>query len=146
MDRVRETMRVRRMSPRTEEAYVGWMRRFVDYHGRRHPRDLDVDAIARFLLHLAAEQQGAASTQNQALRRAAAAAMSEGLRAGDLRQVPVRIGGGAGLGAEAREERADSGAENMPHAADSTGLSSGVYAGLRRVVASGSCGTFGRIS
>jgi integron integrase len=67
MDRVRETMRARRMSPRTEEAYVGWMRRFLHHHGLRHPRELGPDAIARFLGHLATEQHVAASTQNQAL-------------------------------------------------------------------------------
>ncbi|MEP7124979.1 MAG: phage integrase N-terminal SAM-like domain-containing protein [Byssovorax sp.] len=67
LDRVRETMRVRHLSPRTEEAYLGWIRRFIRHHGLRHPRDLGPDAIVRFLGHLATEQHVAASTQNQAL-------------------------------------------------------------------------------
>jgi integron integrase len=64
---VRRRLRERRYSRRTEEAYVHWIRRFIAFHGRRHPRDLDADAVRRFLSDLAVQHQVAASTQNQAL-------------------------------------------------------------------------------
>lgn len=67
LDRVREELRVRHYSPRTEEAYVFWVRRFVRYHGLRHPSELGVDAVSGFLTHLANDAHVAASTQNQAL-------------------------------------------------------------------------------
>lgn len=59
-------MRVRRYSPRTEEAYIGWIRRYVLFHGKRHPRDLGPEAIAEFLTHLAETLRVSASTQSQA--------------------------------------------------------------------------------
>jgi len=52
---------------RTEEAYVGWVRRYVAFHGRRHPRELGAAEIEAFLNHLANERDAAASTHNQAL-------------------------------------------------------------------------------
>jgi integron integrase len=67
LDRLREELRVRHYSPRTEEAYVFWVRRFVQYHGMRHPSELGEEAVSRFLTHLANEAHVAASTQNQAL-------------------------------------------------------------------------------
>ena len=67
LDRVRETIRARGYSPRTAEAYCAWIRRFVLFHGRRHPRDLGPPEIEAFLSHLANEQHVAPSTQNQAL-------------------------------------------------------------------------------
>jgi integron integrase len=67
LDQVRELMRLRHYSLRTEEAYVGWMRRYILFHGKRHPRDLGESDIARFLSNLAIEGRVAASTQNQAL-------------------------------------------------------------------------------
>jgi integron integrase len=57
----------RRYSPRTIEAYVAWVRRFVRFHGRRHPRALGEPAVRAFLTHLARDRQVSASTQNQAL-------------------------------------------------------------------------------
>lgn len=66
LDRVRAACRVRHFSVRTEEAYVGWVRRFVLFHGRRHPRGLGAEEVAAFLSHLATEGQVASSTQNQA--------------------------------------------------------------------------------
>lgn len=56
-----------RYSPRTEEAYVFWVRRFVLFHQRRHPSDLGANEVRAFLSHLATVEQVAASTQNQAL-------------------------------------------------------------------------------
>jgi integron integrase len=63
---MRSEIRVRHYSIRTEEAYLGWVRRFITYH-RRHPRDLSADDINRFLTHLAVHDNVAASTQRQAL-------------------------------------------------------------------------------
>lgn len=55
------------MSPRTADAYVGWMRRYIRFHGRRHPREMGATDIVAFLSHLATEARVSASTQNQAL-------------------------------------------------------------------------------
>jgi integron integrase len=67
LDQIRQLMRLRHYSLRTEEAYVGWIRRYILYHGKRHPNDLDKSHIASFLSTLAVEGRVAASTQNQAL-------------------------------------------------------------------------------
>ena len=66
LDQVRESARLRHLSLRTEQAYVAWIRRFVRYHGTRHPRELGSAEIRAFLSHLATEANVAASTQNQA--------------------------------------------------------------------------------
>jgi integron integrase len=55
------------MSPRTETAYVGWIRRYILFHQKRHPAELGPAEVTRFLSHLAVDGQVAASTQNQAL-------------------------------------------------------------------------------
>jgi integron integrase len=67
LDRLRESIRLRQYSLRTERAYVGWTRRFILFHGKRHPAELGAEHITRFLSHLATERGVAASTQNQAL-------------------------------------------------------------------------------
>ncbi len=67
LDRVKMRMRVRQYSPRTEKAYVGWIRRFILFHGRRHPGEMGEREVTEFLTHLATERRVAASTQNQAL-------------------------------------------------------------------------------
>ena len=67
LDLVRDELRRRHYSPRTADAYVGWIRRYVRFHGRRHPRDLDLEHVKSFLSALATRGQVAASTQNQAL-------------------------------------------------------------------------------
>jgi len=64
---VRQRIRVKHYSHRTEKAYVHWIWRFVIFHGRRHPRELGREAIEAFLTHLAVERHVAAATQNQAL-------------------------------------------------------------------------------
>lgn len=64
---VRERIRYRHYSYRTEEAYVGWIRRFVAFHGRRHPREMGAAEVEAFLNHLANERHAAAATHNQAL-------------------------------------------------------------------------------
>ncbi len=67
LDQVRDTIRLKHYSIRTEEAYVRWIKRYILYHGKRHPRDMGTPEIEAFLTHLAVDQKVAASTQNQAL-------------------------------------------------------------------------------
>jgi site-specific recombinase XerD len=67
LDQVRAALRVRRYSRRTEKAYVGWIRRFVIFSGKRHPRQMGKAEITRFLSYLAVRRKVSASTQNQAL-------------------------------------------------------------------------------
>ena len=64
---LRRALRTRHYSPRTEEAYVQWVRRFVRFAGLRHPRELGAVEVTGFLTHLAVERRVSASTQNQAL-------------------------------------------------------------------------------
>ena len=67
LDRARARARARHYSRRTEDAYVAWIRRFIIFHGRQHPTDLNALDVSAFLTHLATERHVAASTQNQAL-------------------------------------------------------------------------------
>jgi len=67
LDQVRAAIRVRHYSPRTEEAYVAWIRRFILFYGKRHPREMGAAEVVAFLSHLAVRDQVSASTQNQAL-------------------------------------------------------------------------------
>src|SRR5438552_3340838 len=67
LDRVRQLMRLRHYSLRTEEAYVGWIRRYILFHGKRHPSGLDEKHVSEFLTSLAINGRVAAATQNQAL-------------------------------------------------------------------------------
>ncbi|MEE8391170.1 MAG: integron integrase [Anaerolineae bacterium] len=67
LDRVSEAIRLKHYSPRTEEAYVGWIRRFILFHNKRHPREMGATEIEEFLTHLAVDRNVSASTQNQAL-------------------------------------------------------------------------------
>jgi integrase len=63
----REAIRARHLALRTEQVYLQWIRRYVAFHGRRHPRDLGAPALEAFLTHLAVERKVSAVTQNQAL-------------------------------------------------------------------------------
>ncbi len=67
LDQVRRACRTKHLSLRTEQAYVGWARRYVRYHGLRHPLQLTEDDVQAFLSYLATERGVAASTQNQGL-------------------------------------------------------------------------------
>ena len=67
LDRVRDVLRSRHYSIRTEQAYVDWIRRYIFFHDKRHPRDLGAPQLEAFLTALAVERHVAASTQNQAL-------------------------------------------------------------------------------
>ena len=66
-DRVREAIRVRHLSPRTEEAYLHWIRRYWQFLGRKDPAAFGPSQVTAFLSHLAVDQRVAAATQNQAL-------------------------------------------------------------------------------
>jgi len=63
---MREALRVRHYSYRTEQAYLDWARRYILFHGKRHPAEMGAVEVGGFLTHLAAERQVSASTQNQA--------------------------------------------------------------------------------
>lgn len=67
LDRVREALRVRHMSLRTERAYLQWARRYILFHGKRHPLEMGEKEINQFLTHLAVERRVSPSTQTQAL-------------------------------------------------------------------------------
>lgn len=66
-EQVRQRIRLKHYSIRTEQAYIQWIRRFIIFHGKRHPREMGKREIEAFLTHLAVNRNVAASTQNQAL-------------------------------------------------------------------------------
>jgi len=66
-DVVHEKLRAGHYSRRTEEAYLGWIRRYIRFHGGRHPRELREPGVVAFLEDLAGPGNVSASTQNQAL-------------------------------------------------------------------------------
>jgi integron integrase len=67
LDRIRHAARLRHLSRRTEDVYVAWARRFILFHGKRHPQDLGAPEVVAFLSDLAVRLRVSASTQNQAL-------------------------------------------------------------------------------
>ena len=67
MEQVRITIRLRGMSYRTEQTYTDWIKRFILFHDKRHPKDMGVEEIRAFLTYLVMERNVAAATQNQAL-------------------------------------------------------------------------------
>jgi integron integrase len=67
LERTRNAMRARHYSLRTEEAYIGWIRRYILFHRRRHPAAMGVEQVNAFLTHLATRENVASSTQSQAL-------------------------------------------------------------------------------
>ena len=67
LDQVRDAVRLKHYSYRTEQTYVQWIRRFILFHKKRHPQAMGVPEIEAFLTHLAVQERVAASTQNQAL-------------------------------------------------------------------------------
>jgi len=67
LDQVRDRLRVKHYSMKTETLYVHWIKRFILFHGKRHPADMGSSEIEAFLTHLAVDGQVSASTQNQAL-------------------------------------------------------------------------------
>lgn len=67
LDQVRAIMRLRGMSYRTEQAYVDWIKRFIIFHDKRHPKEMGAMEIREYLSHLVTKRNVAPSTQNQAL-------------------------------------------------------------------------------
>jgi len=67
LDRVRDQVRIKNYSCRTEETYVQWIRRYIAFHNKRDPSEMGGDEVNAFLTHLTVTEKVAASTQNQAL-------------------------------------------------------------------------------
>lgn len=67
LEKVRQAIRVRHYSIRTEQAYLEWTRRFILFHRKRHPQEMGEREVSAFLTHLAVDRNVAANTQNQAL-------------------------------------------------------------------------------
>jgi len=67
LDQMRQAMRTRHYSYRTEKTYIGWMKRFIFFHGKHHPAEMGEAEIGQFLSSLARDSKVSASTQNQAL-------------------------------------------------------------------------------
>jgi site-specific recombinase XerD len=67
LDQVRDRIRVKHYSLRTEQAYIQWIKRFIFFHGKRHPKGMAEPDVEAFLSHLATEKNVSASTPSQAL-------------------------------------------------------------------------------
>ncbi len=67
LDQVRDALRVKHYSYRTEQAYLHWITRYILFHGKRHPAEMGAPQVAAFLTYLAVQEHVAASNQNQAL-------------------------------------------------------------------------------
>ena len=67
LDQVRDVIRKKHYSIRTEQAYVSWIRQYILFHKKRHPNDMGEKEISQYLSYLASDQRVASSTQNQAL-------------------------------------------------------------------------------
>lgn len=66
LDQIRNVIRYKHYSMRTEESYVHWVKRFIFFHNKRHPQEMGREEVSQFLTHLAVKQKVASSTQNQA--------------------------------------------------------------------------------
>jgi site-specific recombinase XerD len=67
LDQVRQCIRLKHLSKKTEDAYVYWIHEFILFHHKRHPMKMAESEIRQFLSHLAIDKEVAPSTQNQAL-------------------------------------------------------------------------------
>ena len=67
LDQVRDRLRLKHYSLRTEQAYVGWIKRYIIFHGKRHPSEMGKPELETFLTSLAVDRNVSASTQTQAL-------------------------------------------------------------------------------
>ena len=67
LDQVRDALRTKHYSYRTEQTYIDWVKRYILFHKKQHPKDLGVEEIREFIAHLAKERKVATSTSNQAL-------------------------------------------------------------------------------
>ncbi|HSL89792.1 MAG TPA: phage integrase N-terminal SAM-like domain-containing protein, partial [Ignavibacteriaceae bacterium] len=68
LDQVRAYLRVKHYSPKTEEAYINWIKRFIYFHNKRHPKEMGSEEIREFISHLANKKRVSSATQNQALQ------------------------------------------------------------------------------
>ena len=66
MEQCREVMRFRHLALRSEQAYLAWIKRFIFFHDKRHPKDMGEPEVRAFLTHLAVQGRESAGTQNQA--------------------------------------------------------------------------------
>ena len=99
LDQVREVMRVKHYSIRTEQAYIRWIKKFILFHGKRHPGELGEPEVEAFLTWLATERNVAKSTQNQAFNaliflyrevlRAPLEGRIDAVRSGKKQRLPV---------------------------------------------------------
>ncbi|RZV36672.1 MAG: integron integrase [Chromatiales bacterium] len=67
VEAISEVCRTEHYAYRTEETYLKWIKRFIAFHGNKHPREMGADEVQNFLTHLAVERKVSASSQNQAL-------------------------------------------------------------------------------
>ncbi len=67
LDQFRDQIRLKQCSPRTEKTYVHWVREYILFHNKRHPREMRVPEINQFITHLVVERKASAATQNQAI-------------------------------------------------------------------------------
>jgi integron integrase len=67
LEQIRNVTRTRHYSPRTEEAYIHWIKQYIHFHNKKHPAEMGADEVSKFLTYLAVTRKVAASTQNQAL-------------------------------------------------------------------------------
>jgi len=67
LDQVRDALRVKHYARNTEQSYVYWIKKYILFHGKRHPKEMGAAEVQAFLSHLALEKHISASTQNQAL-------------------------------------------------------------------------------
>ncbi|MEH1858983.1 MAG: phage integrase N-terminal SAM-like domain-containing protein [Nostoc sp.] len=68
LEQVQDVIRLKHYSYQTEKTYIYWIRRYILFHNKRHPKDMGSTEIETFLTHLAVNENVAASTQNQALQ------------------------------------------------------------------------------
>ncbi|MEB2334226.1 MAG: integron integrase [Anaerolineaceae bacterium] len=67
LDQYRDKIRLKQYSYRTEHTYAQWVRDYILFHGKRHPKDMGLPEINQFIIHLVTERKASASTQNQAI-------------------------------------------------------------------------------
>jgi integron integrase len=67
LDQLRDAIRIKQYSPRTEKTYLHWVREYILFHNKRHPKEMGVPEINQFITHLVVERKASASTQNQAI-------------------------------------------------------------------------------
>ncbi len=67
LDQYRDQIRIKQYSPRTEKTYIHWVREYILFHNKRHPKEMGIPEINQFITHLVVERKASASTQNQAV-------------------------------------------------------------------------------